>query len=228
MDRSCHFYNCDLKLKDEHSLTDLCRLATAIVITIPSCYYILQPFATHDSGHGHEEHAEQSHGEKGEGEGKEEKADDEGKAEKSGEGNDEGGDDKSDSDSKGSPAKKEYKGPESRGTEIGKGVSSGSADDQGKKQEGLSNTDTKHSIDISQSPEQSKKGEGTAETAKVKGTIKPDRPTVCPLPINRLLDSIANMLSARANKQVRQGRVDFAISSDSRIDSSPSPSPLKQ
>ncbi|MCJ1259658.1 hypothetical protein MMC24_007497 [Lignoscripta atroalba] len=44
------------------------------------------------------------------------------------------------------------------------------------KQEGISNTDTKHSTDISNSPEKSKKGEGSPETAKSKGTVDPSRP----------------------------------------------------
>ena len=42
---------------------------------------------------------------------------------------------------------------------------------QSGKQEGLSNTDTKHSTDIANNPEKSKKGEGAPETAKLKGTI---------------------------------------------------------
>jgi hypothetical protein len=40
----------------------------------------------------------------------------------------------------------------------------------------LSNTDTKHSTDITNDPEQSNKGEGMPETAKAKGTIDPKRP----------------------------------------------------
>ena len=47
---------------------------------------------------------------------------------------------------------------------------------QSGKQEGLSNTDTKHSTDIQNDPEKSKKGEGSPETAKSKGTVKVDRP----------------------------------------------------
>lgn len=45
-------------------------------------------------------------------------------------------------------------------------------------QEGLSNADTKHSTDISNDPEKSKKGEGFAETAKMKGPVDPSRPQV--------------------------------------------------
>ena len=42
----------------------------------------------------------------------------------------------------------------------------------------MSNTDTKHSEDITNSSEKSTKGEGTVETAKVKGTVSPQRPQV--------------------------------------------------
>lgn len=46
---------------------------------------------------------------------------------------------------------------------------------QSGKQEGLSNTDTKHSTDIGNDPEKSKKGDGMPETAKAKGTVDPHR-----------------------------------------------------
>lgn len=46
------------------------------------------------------------------------------------------------------------------------------------KQDGLSNTDTKHSIDITKNPEESKKSEGAPETAKVKGPVEPFRKQV--------------------------------------------------
>ena len=46
------------------------------------------------------------------------------------------------------------------------------------KQEGLSNTDTKHAEDVTNSSEKSTKGEGTVETAKLKGTVSPNRPQV--------------------------------------------------
>ena len=49
---------------------------------------------------------------------------------------------------------------------------------QSGKQEGLSNTNTKHSTDIANDPEKSKKGEGMPETAKSKGTVDPMRPQV--------------------------------------------------
>jgi len=44
------------------------------------------------------------------------------------------------------------------------------------KQQGLSNTNTKHSIDIGNSDQYSKKGEGAPETAKIQGTVDPNRP----------------------------------------------------
>ncbi|PSN66038.1 hypothetical protein BS50DRAFT_574513 [Corynespora cassiicola Philippines] len=44
------------------------------------------------------------------------------------------------------------------------------------KQEGLSNADTKHTHAIHEEPEKSKKGEGVAETAKLKGTVSTERP----------------------------------------------------
>lgn len=46
---------------------------------------------------------------------------------------------------------------------------------QSGKQEGLSNTDTKHSTDLSARGDTSMKAEGP-ETAKAKGTIDPSRP----------------------------------------------------
>ncbi|KAF2196725.1 hypothetical protein GQ43DRAFT_444860 [Delitschia confertaspora ATCC 74209] len=44
------------------------------------------------------------------------------------------------------------------------------------KQEGLDNDDTKHTANIENDPEKSKKGEGVAESAKLKGTVAADRP----------------------------------------------------
>ncbi|KAI9051489.1 hypothetical protein LZ554_004535 [Drepanopeziza brunnea f. sp. 'monogermtubi'] len=54
----------------------------------------------------------------------------------------------------------------------------GDKNSQTSKQEGLTNTDTKHSTDITNDPTKSKKGEGAPETAKVKGTVDPNRPQV--------------------------------------------------
>jgi len=62
---------------------------------------------------------------------------------------------------------------------IGEGSSAGEGDHYAKTaQKGISNTDTRHSTDPHADPGKSSKGEGTAETAKIKGTVKPDRPQV--------------------------------------------------
>ncbi|KAI9789287.1 MAG: hypothetical protein M1835_001769 [Candelina submexicana] len=53
-----------------------------------------------------------------------------------------------------------------------------SHNEQSGKQEGVSNTDTKHSTDITNNPNKSRKGEGTPETSKSKGTVDPSRPQV--------------------------------------------------
>jgi len=49
----------------------------------------------------------------------------------------------------------------------------------------LSNTDTKHSTDLVNDPDKSKKGEGVPETAKSKGTISPFRPQVCSINVTK-------------------------------------------
>ena len=54
----------------------------------------------------------------------------------------------------------------------------GGKNTQSGKQEGLSNTDTKHSTDITNDSSKSKKGEGSPETAKSKGTVDPQRKQV--------------------------------------------------
>ncbi|MCJ1462569.1 hypothetical protein MMC07_001171 [Pseudocyphellaria aurata] len=54
----------------------------------------------------------------------------------------------------------------------------GSQTVQSGKQEGIANTDTKHSTDVTNDPEKSTKGEGTPETSKTKGTVDPFRPQV--------------------------------------------------
>ncbi|KAI9840395.1 MAG: hypothetical protein M1837_001653 [Sclerophora amabilis] len=66
-------------------------------------------------------------------------------------------------------------GPEDRAASS---KSPGSRHTQSGKQEGLTNTDTKHSTDIANDPSKSKKGEGMPETAKSKGTVSHNRPQV--------------------------------------------------
>ena len=57
-------------------------------------------------------------------------------------------------------------------------ASKGAANVHSGAQEGLSNTDTKHSTDMDNNPDKSKKGEGFVETAKMKGPVDPSRPQV--------------------------------------------------
>ncbi|KAL8872813.1 MAG: hypothetical protein Q9174_001620 [Haloplaca sp. 1 TL-2023] len=66
---------------------------------------------------------------------------------------------------------------ENQGTEDQPAASKSSSplNSQSAKQHGLSNTQTKHSTDISNDPDKSKKGEGYAETAKAMGTVDPGR-----------------------------------------------------
>lgn len=52
----------------------------------------------------------------------------------------------------------------------------GNINTQSGKQEKLSNTDTKHSTDLGKGSDQSHKGEGAPETAKMKGTVDVRRP----------------------------------------------------
>lgn len=47
------------------------------------------------------------------------------------------------------------------------------------KQQGLSNDDTRHTHPPELEDEKSKKGEGVAESAKLKGTVSSERPMVC-------------------------------------------------
>ncbi|KAF9736455.1 hypothetical protein PMIN06_008605 [Paraphaeosphaeria minitans] len=53
---------------------------------------------------------------------------------------------------------------------------SGDSTDTSGKQEGVSNADTKHTSAIHEDEQKSKKGEGVAETAKLKGTVSTERP----------------------------------------------------
>ncbi|TIA67012.1 hypothetical protein D6C83_02136 [Aureobasidium pullulans] len=59
-----------------------------------------------------------------------------------------------------------------------KTTSTGGQGDISTKQAGLSTTPTRHSSQIDKDPEMSKKGEGAPDTAKVQGTVKPDRKQV--------------------------------------------------
>jgi hypothetical protein len=76
------------------------------------------------------------------------------------------------------PVGKKLRLSSTAGKNVGEGVSSGDGDAMSDKQRGMSNTDTRHSTDLAQNPEKSNKGEGTVDTAKIKGTVDPSRPQV--------------------------------------------------
>jgi hypothetical protein len=200
-----------------------------VVVTIPSCWYVLQPSAGHHDDH--EKHHEGKHivgGDEDKEEGGEEpkdgeQASDEDPSKTQKESTEKsGGETKTVSEKKveGAASKKAPSGTEkveefgsggkkkridseyqtnigyddeTSGTDAVSGLTSvqssyltgqqpasakkaGGFQTQSGKQEGLSNTDTRHSTDISENSEKSKKGEGTAETAKLKGTVDPTRP----------------------------------------------------
>jgi len=70
---------------------------------------------------------------------------------------------------------KSIKAGENDGSQAASSKEAGSHNTQTGKQEGLTNTDTKHSTDISKDPSKSKKAEGAPDTAKLKGTVDPKR-----------------------------------------------------
>ncbi|KAL9598810.1 MAG: hypothetical protein Q9219_004229 [cf. Caloplaca sp. 3 TL-2023] len=69
-----------------------------------------------------------------------------------------------------------YGKPQGVAQDDGKDASKGASGVHSGAQEGISNTDTKHSTDMDNNPDKSKKGEGIVETAKIKGPVDPDRP----------------------------------------------------
>ncbi|KAH7083768.1 hypothetical protein FB567DRAFT_529887 [Paraphoma chrysanthemicola] len=160
-------------------------IAAAVAGTVGGLYFTVTQDLGHGPGHDSDHHAEahETHG-KNEGEDEDtadksgsqggpkdevkskssDKPKDEG--EKSGE-DKEAGEPKADENDKASPDKSDK--PDARGKAKSSNETSG-------KQEGLSNTDTHHSTDVSNLDDKSKKGEGVAETAKVKGTVSTERP----------------------------------------------------
>ena len=62
--------------------------------------------------------------------------------------------------------------------DVKDGSKSAAAGQTSKQQKGVSNTDTKHSVDVMADPGKSKKSEGVPETAKIQGTVDPSRKQV--------------------------------------------------
>jgi len=163
--------------------------AGAVGVTVPACWYLLSNAP--DTSHGHDDHGD-AHGES-HGEEHEEAPKDEGEGEKSDD-TEEKGDGSEDEKDTDTPDTSEDEGEgDGKGKPLGEAADprgddpkdkaatskpAGSQNTQSGKQEGLSNTDTKHSTDITSNPEKSKKGEGVPETGKAKGTVDPKRPQV--------------------------------------------------
>ena len=158
------------------------RIAVALVVTIPSTYYLLLPRSapnSDDHGHGgHEEHSKESHEEKSEDEGKEEKSD-------------EGKDEKSDDDEK-SPAKDS----DDKGKDT----------DTGEEKAEKSDTDKKDSADGSDNSKKSEKSEGGAES-KGKGDSK-----VSSSSIYRSCSTVTNISAARTEIRIMYGGLDSVMS----------------
>ncbi|KAI9744796.1 MAG: hypothetical protein M1818_001721 [Claussenomyces sp. TS43310] len=175
----------------------------AVAVTVPSCWFLMQSppegaHGDHADSHGksHDDNDEKPAATKSEGE---EPTEPESESE-----DESGADTPVTSDDEAEVVKKEVpdaKGGSKKRIESQKGKKQGEADpnseanapenssqdkaasskeagdqnSQSGKQEGLSNTDTKHSTDIT-NEEQSEKPEGAPETAKLKGTVDAQRP----------------------------------------------------
>ncbi|ORY15305.1 hypothetical protein BCR34DRAFT_478125 [Clohesyomyces aquaticus] len=138
--------------------SDLPWAVGAVVTTAGGLWFVLnQDLGGHGEEHG-EHHA------------KHEEASDE-----ADESDESGGKSKSPSDSKGDGEENKGDSPDENDKSDPRGAPGGSGTTSGK-QEGLSNTDTKHPSDGSGDASNSKKGEGVTETAKLKGTVSTDRP----------------------------------------------------
>ncbi|KAF1921520.1 hypothetical protein BDU57DRAFT_435527 [Ampelomyces quisqualis] len=169
----------------------------ALAGTAGGLYFVLNQDLGHRAGHDKDDHAE-THAKN---EGQDDSGDDDSQGDSTDVGKDvakskpaEDGDDEQPEDAgkpgAGKPDKKksgDASGDEPKNDEPGEASpdKSDKPDARGKpksfnetsgKQEGLSNADTHHSSQISKQDDKSKKGEGVAETAKLKGTVSPDRP----------------------------------------------------
>jgi len=181
--------------------SDLPWLIGAVGVTVPSLYFILGQ-GSDDDAHGHDAHTDshaKSHKEeksedKPEPESKEkpeEKSEEPEAKDEKDDKSEESKDDKAteskseDDTKKSAPAAKDDGKKQGEGAPTDKAATSkppaekpATGGSQSSKQEGLSNADTKHSGDIENNPDKSKKPEGGPDTAKAKGTIDPKREQV--------------------------------------------------
>ncbi|CAO2655264.1 Nn.00g103280.m01.CDS01 [Neocucurbitaria sp. VM-36] len=162
----------------EAKSSDVPWAAAAAAGTAAGLYFVLTQDLSH--GESHDEHHGDAHGKEHD---EEEAPADESKEEETkdeSEANTDSTDEKKD-DSK-DEKKPEPKKDESKEASPDKtdkpdpAKESKSQNETSGKQQGLSNDDTHHSSEVSKQDEKSKKGEGVAETAKLKGTVSTDRP----------------------------------------------------
>ena len=144
--------------------SDLPWAVGAVLTTGVGLYVVTKQDLGHGGGHGdHDEHAEHHD------EHKEEAPDGDEKSEPSSyEKNETANKEQADDEKKTDPA--HFDKPDTD-KEAKKGLNTMSG-----KQQGLSNDDTGHTHPPETEAEKSKKGEGVAESAKLKGTVAPDRP----------------------------------------------------
>lgn len=166
----------------ESKKSDLPWAVSAVAATALGLYVVVnQDTGAHGEHHddAHEKHTEEAHEEESEEEEKPEEKSEEKSEDKS---KDVSEDNSQAKDHKGSDSKPEDKKdqtstpPDQSDKPESSSGPTKSANEMSGKQEGLSNTDTKHSSKIDQHEEKSKKGEGVAESAKLKGTVSTERP----------------------------------------------------
>ncbi|RDW88801.1 hypothetical protein BP6252_00833 [Coleophoma cylindrospora] len=191
---------------ESHASSDAPWAAGALIVTVPTCWFLYQngpDTSSHGHGGHGDDHAKKHEEPKKEAkkeskdepeekpEASEEKKDEPEKSEKSDDS--ESADEKSTDTPDTSDDEEEPKSaPDTKGTEQGKTEETGESEEpkdkaaaskpagsentQSGKQEGLSNTDTKHSTDVTESSDKSSKSEGDPESAKSKGTVDSKRP----------------------------------------------------
>lgn len=153
--------------------SDVPWAAGAVIGTVAGLYIVLNQDTSH--GESHDDHHGDAHGKEHddaeeapvEEESKEEESKDESKDESKEKKSESKKDDSKDEPKEASPDKSDK--PDARKEAKSQNETSG-------KQQGISNDDTHHTAQIAKDEEKSKKGEGVAETAKLKGTVSTDRP----------------------------------------------------
>ncbi|KAF2718918.1 hypothetical protein K431DRAFT_296516 [Polychaeton citri CBS 116435] len=144
--------------------SDLPWLITSVAVTLPAAYYLWPSASSAEHGHGHEEHAEE--------ESEDDSKQEEEPSEEPAPAAEEKSEDAPASEEKSDDAPAEQK-EESKPSPAGD-----SQESEGYKPEEdpAEKSGSKHSTNIRDDPNKSKKGEGVPETAKISGTVDPNRP----------------------------------------------------